>query len=161
MGLEVRTPMIRLASQTLSELEMTFFKTSTNCSSATWASTFSRKPPWMSRCAAIIFRNRDLNCFCTLAWSGSVSSRFTTSGKGRFKSSRSIPGKVASGRSFKLMSEYSRLPILRWSSASSSTLTLAAWLRALSYMSCFSGGIRGTVSWDRGLSARLISRNSS
>src|SRR5664279_917333 len=40
--------------------------------------------------------------------------------------------KVASGRSFRLMNEYSSPPILTCSSSSSSMLTLAIWLRALS-----------------------------
>ena len=46
-------------------------------------------------------------------------------------SSRSTPGNVASGKSFKLMKEYSKPPIFMYSSSSSSMFTFAIWLRAL------------------------------
>ena len=62
----------------------------------------------MSFCAAVIFRSRLLYCLTDLAWSGRTISALITIGKSVTTSSRSTPGKVASGRSFRLMNEYSR-----------------------------------------------------
>src|SRR5271167_3800268 len=74
-------------------------------------------------------------------------------------SSLNTPGKVASGRSFKLTNEYSSPPILTCSSSSSSMLTLAIWLRALSWTNDSRGGRNGRSSFTSGLSARFTSRN--
>src|SRR6266436_5339061 len=101
-GCDVRTPITTLVRHVLSELEIRFSSVSINWRWATCASTSMRNPPCESRCADCIFLRRPLYCLIIAAWSGIMTSVLTVMGKSRPTRSRSIPGKVASGRSFKV-----------------------------------------------------------